>query len=141
MGLLGSPGSRGGAGLNGWATGLAVCPMSSVLDVLKEVEAGRLGLAETGLGLTAAIGCCGFGLHGGSGLYTAWRVDSGLGLGWGLGATMGLMVGFLSTAKGLGVSRGLGPGTGLLGSCVMMLHWLMEGMSMRLLLESVRGVR
>lgn len=67
---------------------------------------------------------------------------SGLGLGWGFGASMGLMVGFLSTENGLGLSLGLGPGTGLLGSVVMIWDWLMEGISMRvLLLESVRGLR
>lgn len=98
-----------------------------------------MGLVDTGPGLPDS--CCGFGLHGGSGLYPAGRVDSGLGLVWGLGATMGLIVGFLSTAKGLGVSRGLGPGTGLLGSGVMLWDWLMGGISMRLLLESVRGLR
>lgn len=141
VGLLGSPGSRGGAGLNGWTTGLVVCPVFN-LDVLKDVGAGRLGLVDTGLGLPVATGCCGFGEHGSSGLYPARRVDSGRGLVWGLGASMGLIVGFFSTAKGLGVSRGLGPGTGLLASGVMIRDWLMEGISMRLLLlESVRGLR
>lgn len=108
VGLLGSPG-RGGAGLNGWTTGLAVCPVLSLLDVLKEVAAGRLGLVDAGL-------AAGFGVLGGSGLYPAGRVDSGRGLVWGLGASMGLMVGFFSTVKGLGVSRGFGLGAGLLGS-------------------------
>lgn len=140
--MLGSSGSRGGAGLNGWTTGFVVCPVFNIVDVLKEVGAGRLGLVDTGLGLTVATACCGFGLHRSSGLYPARRVDSGRGLVWGFGASMGLMVGFLSTAKGLGVSRGLGPGTGLLGSGVMIWDWLMEGISMRLLLlESVRGFR
>lgn len=133
--------SREGAGLNGWATGLVVCPLVNLLDVLKEVEAGRLGLDETVLGLPVEAGCCGFGMHGGSGLYPAGRVDSGRGLGWGFGATMGLMVVFLSTTKGLGVSRGLGPGAGLLGSGVMIWDWVMEGISTRLLLASVRGLR
>lgn len=140
--MLGSPWSRGGAGLNGWTTGLVVCPVFNLLDVLKEVEAGRLGLVDPGLGLSVATGCCGFGLDESSGLYPASRVDSGRGLAWGLGATMGLIVVFLSKAKGLGVSRGLGPGTGLLGSGVMIWDWLIEGISMRLLLlESVRGLR
>lgn len=34
LGLLGSPGSREGAGLNGWTTGLVVCPEINLLDVL-----------------------------------------------------------------------------------------------------------
>ena len=55
---------------------------------------------------------------------------------------MGLMLGFLSIVKGLGESRGLAAGAGLFGSAVMMWDWLMEGISMRLLLlESVRGFR
>lgn len=49
---------------------------------------------------------------------------------------MGFTVRFLSTAKGLGVSRGLGLGTGLLGSGVMRWDWLR-----RLLLESASGLR
>lgn len=137
-GLLGSPGSKGGAALNGWTIGMVVCPAINLLEVLKEVEVGRLGLDETGFSLQA--GCCGFGVYGSSGLCPGRRVDSGRGLVWGLGATMGLMVAFLSTAKGLGVSLGLGPGTGLLGSGVMIWDWLMEGIS-RLLLESARGLR
>lgn len=127
--------------MNGWATGLVVCPLVNLLDVLKEVEAGRLGLDETVLGLTVAAGCCGFGLQGGSGLNPAGQVDCGRGFGWGFGATMGLIVAFLSTAKGFGVSRGLGPGAGLLGSGVMIWDWAMEGISTRLLLASVRGLR
>lgn len=64
-------------------------------------------------------------------------MDSGFGLGWGFGARIGLIVGFLSTEKGFGLSLGLGPGIGLLGS-----EGMIEGISMRLLLlESVRGLR
>lgn len=137
--MLGSPWSRAGAGLNGCTTGLVVCP--ALFDVLKEAEAGRWGLTDTGPGLLVATVCMGFGLHGSSALCPAGTVDSGRVLVWGLGATMGLIVGFLSTAKGLGVSRGLGPGTGLFGSGVMIWDWLMEVISMRLLLESVRGLR
>lgn len=81
-------------------------------------------------------------MHEGSGLNPARRVDSGRDLVWGLGASIGLIVGFLSRAKGLGVSHGLGPGTGLSGSGVIIRDWLMEGISMRLLLlESVKGLR
>lgn len=139
---LGSAGSRGGAGLNDWTIGLVVCPVFDLLYVLKEVGEGLLGLADTDLGLPLANGSCGFGLHDSSGLYPTRRVDSGLGLVWGLGASMGLIVGFPSTAKGLGVSRGLGPGTGLLGSGVIIWDWLMEGISIRLLLlESVKGLK
>lgn len=91
----------------------------------------------TGLGLPGAAGCWGFGLFGGSGFCPERRVDSGLGLGWGFGARIGLIVGFLSTEKGFGLSLGLGPGAGLLDS-----EGMMEGISMRLLLlESVRGLR
>lgn len=50
---------------------------------------------------------------------------------------MGRIVVFLCTAKGFGVSLGLGPGTGFLGSEPMM-----DESSMRvLLLESVRGLK
>jgi len=84
----------------------------NLLHVLKEVGAGRLRLVDTGLAV-------GLGVLGRSGLCPARRVDSGRGLVCGLGASMGLIVGFLSTAKGLGVSRGLGHGTGLLGSEAM----------------------
>ena len=80
MGLAGSPGSKGGAGLNGWTTGLVVCPVFTLLADLKEVGEGRFEFVDTGLSLTGAAGCCGFGLHGGSGLYPGRRVDSGLGL-------------------------------------------------------------
>lgn len=133
---------RGGAGLNGWTTGLVVCPALNLLDDLTVVEVGRLGLVDPGLGLPVGAVCGGFGLLGSSGFGPGGRVASGLGLGWGFGASMGLMVGFLSTEKGLGLSLGLGPGTGLLGSVVMIWDWLMEGISMRvLLLESVRGLR
>ena len=70
VGLLESPMGRGGAGLNGCATGLVVCPVFSLGEGLKEVGAGRLGLVSTGLGLlvTPTFGCCGFGVLGGSGL-------------------------------------------------------------------------
>lgn len=53
------------------------------------------------------------------------------------------MVGFFSTAKGLGVSRGLGPGVGLLGSELRMRAlWGQVEPSIRLvLLESARGPR
>lgn len=141
-GLPGSPGIRGGAGLNGWTTGLVVCPELNLFDDLMVLEVGRLGLVDPGLGLPVGAVCSGFGLLGSSGFGPGARVASGLGLGWGFGASMGLMVGFFSTEKGLGLSLGLGPGTGLLGSVVMIWDWLMEGISMRvLLLESERGLR
>lgn len=95
--------------MKGWTTGFVVWPLFNLLGVLKEVAAGRFGLVDTSLAV-------GFGVFGSSGLDPAMRVDSGRGLVWGLGARMGLMVGFFSTAKGLGVSRGLGLGAGLLVS-------------------------
>lgn len=63
-------------------------------------------------------------------MYPARRVGSGRGLVMGFGASMGLIVGFLSTAKGLGVSRGLGPGTGLFGSGVIIWDWFTEGIDL-----------
>lgn len=79
IGLVGSPG-RGGAGLNGWATGLVVCPVFN-LEILKDVEAGREELVVTGLGFLEVSGVGGFGELGRSGLYAVIRVDSGRGLG------------------------------------------------------------
>lgn len=117
IGLLGSP-VRGGAGLNGWATGLVVCPAFN-LDVLIDVEVGREGLFVPSLGLPDKGGVCGFGVLGSSGLYPVDRVDSGRGLVCGLGARIGLIVVFLSTVKGFGVRRGFGPSAGLLGSELM----------------------
>lgn len=140
IGLLGSP-AKGGAGLNGWATGLVVCPAFN-LGVLKDVEAGRGEWAVTGLVLLVESVVGGFGVLGRSGLYPLSRMDSGRGLGWGLGARMGLIVAFLSTVKGFGVRRGLGPGAGLLGSGLMRRDWVRADTSNRfLLLESVRGLR
>lgn len=80
VGLLGPPVSCGGAGLNGWATSFVVCPVFNLVGDRKEVEAGRLGLVKSGLGLLLETGCCGFGLLGSSGLYPTRRVDSGRGL-------------------------------------------------------------
>lgn len=140
IGLLGSP-ARGGAGLNGWATGLVVCPAFN-LGVLNDVEAGRGELVVAGLGLLVGSVVGGFGVLGRSGLCPLSRVDSGRGLGWGLGARMGLIVAFLSTVKGFGVRRGFGLGVGLLGSGLMRRDWVREDTSSRfLLLESVRGLR
>lgn len=70
-------------------------------------------------------------------------MDSGLGFGCGLGARIGRIVGFLSTAKGFGVSLGLGLGTGLLGSeGIISGPWGPPEPSIKpLLLESIRGLR
>lgn len=120
---------------------MVVCPAFN-FEVLKEVDSRRLGMVDTGRGLLVGSSCGGFGLMVSSGLYPAGRVDSDLVLGWGLGASMGFIVGFFSTAKGFGVSLGFGLGTGLLGSGLMIWDWFMVEISRRfLLLESVRGLR
>lgn len=68
---------------------------------------------EIGVDPNLKAGGVGLGLLGGSGLTR----DSGLGLGCGLGARMGRIVVLLCSTKGFGVSLGLGPGAGFLGSC------------------------
>lgn len=136
--LLVSRESKGGAGLNGWAIGLVVFPLFTLLDVLNEVEVGRLELVDTGLGLTMATDCSGSELLGNSGVCPVLLVDSGLGLVCGFGASIGLILFFFSTANGFGVSRGLGAGTGFLGSGVMICDCVIDGL---VLLESVRGLK
>lgn len=56
---------------------------------------------------------------------------------------MGRIVGFLFTVKGFGVSLGLGPGTGFLGSDeIISVPWGPPELSIKLLLlESMRGLR
>lgn len=135
--FLGSADTDVETGFKTWASGLVVWPELGFDPGLKVVEAGR---PAVGLGLLTG---CGLEVLGGSGLEETGRVDSGLGLGFGLGARMGLIVGFLSTEKGFGVSLGLGPGTGFLGSGLIMRDdWVPGEPSISpLLLESVSGLR
>lgn len=119
-----------GAGLKGCATGLFVCPLGFD-PVLK--SGGRLGL----------LAGCGLGALGRTGLEETGRLGSGFGFGCGLGAKMERIAGFFSTVKGFGVSLGLGPGTGLLGSeGIISGPWVPPELSTKLLLlESMRGLR
>lgn len=79
--MLGSPEIRGGAGLNGWTTGLVVCPVLNLLDVLKVEVIGWLELVDSGLGLPASTSCGGLGLPGSSGFCPGRRLGSDRGLG------------------------------------------------------------